>query len=244
MLKNSEQIPDISQIAAQAINFSFNPNLIVKEINQIQDGFLKTPRSTPKLQASTEYTGHMLLQNQKNNSSKQVNDSFDQYLSLDQPIRQTPAPHRFSGKKNELMSITKNLQTDSYQYDYEEDFDSQFALPKPQPQPIISQLQGSHLENSRFSHKTAAFVNGSDQTFTPEALQGAESNFESLYGKNQLMESLKLLDNPLTSSDMKSSQRNHRHDEKLSPLAEKLLQQQAQQLKFLQQQILNLQVRI
>lgn len=140
------------------------------------------------------------------------------------------------------MSVSKNLQNETYG---EEDFDSHFTLPKPQPQPTIAAIQGNNLESSRFSTKTANFIGPNDQTFTPEALQGMESNFGSLYGKNQLAESLKFFDNPLTSSDMKSSLRNHnRHQdsEKLSPLAEKLLQQQAQQLKFLQQQILNLQV--
>ena len=234
-------IPDISQIAAQPVNFSFNPNLIVKEINQIQDGFLKTPRSTAKIHSSNDH----VMNSHHHYSSRQVNDSFDQYLSLEQPIRQTPAPHRFSARKNEMMSVSRNLQTDSYQFDNEEDFDSHFSLPKPQPQPTITPMHVSNLESSRFSHKTATFVNGSDQTFTPDGLQGIESGFGSLCGRNQLTDSLKLLDNPLTSSDMKLSQRYHHHrqdSEKLSPLAEKLLQQQAQQLKFLQQQIVNLQV--
>lgn len=230
LLKNSDSGIDLDSFASKPITFSFNSNLLIKNLDQLQDGILKTPRSCARVRAQLDYT-------KSNNHQQYLNDSLAQYISFEQQLNQTPVPQRSLNQSNDPANVSQILQIAS---DGEEDFEQQFSLPKPQPHPIKNFYQSNTLQNS---HRTAKFVSTSDQTFTPEAFQGFESNLGSFCGKTKFTDSRGVFDNPLTASDIHEDKRsNNQSSEKLSPFAERMLHQQAQQLKFLQQQIMNLQV--
>ena len=161
------------------------------------------------------------------------------------------------------MNRLQNESVDTLQEDTGLDY--KWSLPRPQPQPCL------RADESKEMHRTAVFWNGNEQTMGSDALQMSCGTFGgSLMNRNVLTDSIKgskpvharsrsnapgsshnnsetrgmYFDSRNNQSNQSDSLNEGSHDKSISPLAEKLLQQQAAQLKLLQNQILNLQVMI
>lgn len=247
----------MDQITYNPLSFYFNPNLLIRNTTDIHESFLKAPRLSSRSRNSFESCQQPV-----------VGDLFEQYLGSEKNFSDYSEKNK-TKKQTYNQRDSQKFQSAQSEVD-DEEYGYQWSLPKPQPQP---QLQPNpRLEDSKDYNKTATFIHGNDQTLTADLLQMSSGTFGgSFFGKNVLTDSIKgHHSNHMRSKsningqtgqrlsetrDSKTNQSNQSdsfsdqytgdryNDKSISPFAEKLLQQQASQLKFLQQQILNLQVK-
>ncbi len=223
MLKFSREAPNVRD-ALDYLQWNFNPSpdMIVKDLlslkRNVQD-------SISNLSKESQMSSHRM---KTNSLSGFVNKNAKNYKET-------------GGSDNDDDEI--------------DNFDSSYKLPKPQPRP---QQLVFGLDESKDSQKTGTFLHGNEQTFDQDA-----RGHNKL--QNLLSDSIKKMNPPIPTnhplqpspwdSDIISNYAPSQSYgkvllknlvssslEKLSPFAEKLLNQQDQQLKFLQAQILNLQV--
>lgn len=216
----------------------------MKDIANLHDSVLQSPSKYKDLNDSRQLPGM---------------DSLEQYLGMD-----SASTIKCSECKSNCRGACRRGRQDESVDTLQEDagLDYKWSLPRPQPQPSL------RADDSKDLHRTATFWHGSDQTLDSNALQMSCGTFGgSLMGRNVLTESIKGAkpvhgrsrsnaanshnnsemrgyDNRINQSNQSDSLNEGSQDKSISPLAEKLLQQQAAQLKMLQTQILTLQVMI
>ena len=231
------------------LSFYFNPSLVVKNLSSLGESLLTTPPHDSKSQYSLD-----LYPSQQSATC----DSLAQYLGTDNSTTKGRYSYAHPSGNQRQNSSGKR---DSPSEQEEDGCSYQWSLPQPQPQPHL------RLEDSKHSHKTATFIYGNDQTFTPDAFQNSCGTFGgSFAGKSLLTDSIKgpqqrsngkhkaprgcdhrtsnKKTNQSTQSDSLHETIPERPSEQtISPFAEQLLQQQSLQLRVLQQQIVNMQVK-
>ena len=140
--------------------FVLSKDLIVKNIPSLQNSLNKL-----SLDLRNELTLHI-------NQSKN-NETLSNYLMFNDKV-----PAKLKCIKTNHSNYDDEEETDNYDINYE--------LPRPQPQPRLQGHNSHRFDDSKDSHRTATFIQGSEQTFAQDSKRD-----NKVLGQNILTDSIK-----------------------------------------------------